>query len=83
MCNHSFKFRKYCGTYLKDKIQVELINGKLYFTRFSGNLHIEIYPVGEGEFARRYVDQNHPYAITKNKNGEFTFFGYSKDDPTI
>ncbi|MNW51854.1 Penicillin-binding protein 4* [compost metagenome] len=77
------ELKKYCGTYLKDKIQVELINGKLYFVRFSGNLHIEIYPVGEGRFARRYFDQNQPYSIAKNKNGKLTFFGYYKDDTTI
>lgn len=74
------KLKEYCGTYLKDKIRVELINGKLYFTRYSGNLHIEIYPVGEGRFARRYFEQNHPYSITKNENGKMTFFGYIKDD---
>lgn len=74
------KLKEYCGTYLKDKIQVELINGKLYFTRYSGNLHIEIYPVGEDRFARRYFDQNHPYSIAKNENGKMTFFGYIKDD---
>lgn len=70
--------KEYCGTYLKDKIQVEFIHGKLYFTRFSGNLHIEIYPVGEGKFVRRYSDQTHPYSITRNENGEMTFFGYAK-----
>ncbi|WP_432360060.1 serine hydrolase domain-containing protein [Sporosarcina sp. UB5] len=69
---------KYCGTYLKDKIDVELINGKLYFTRFAGNLHIEIYPVGEGKFARKYYDQIHPYSIIENENGEMSFFGYIK-----
>lgn len=77
------KLKEYCGTYLKDKIKVELINGKLYFTRFSGNLHIEIYPVGEGRFARRYSDQIHPYSIAKTENGKMTFFGYVKDDPAI
>lgn len=72
------KLKEYCGTYLKDKIQVEFINGKLYFTRFSGNLHIEIYAVGEGRFARRYSDQIHPYSIAENENGKMTFFGYTK-----
>ncbi|MEK8131582.1 hypothetical protein WMW72_27105 [Paenibacillus filicis] len=76
------ELKKYCGTYLKDKIQVELINGKLYFTRFSGNLHVEVYPVGEGRFARRYFDQTHPYSFTQ-KNGKMTFFGYDKDDSAI
>jgi CubicO group peptidase (beta-lactamase class C family) len=74
------KLKDYCGTYLKDKIQIELINGKLYFTRFSGNLHIEIYPVGEGRFARRYFEQSHPYSIAENENGKMTFFGYVKDN---
>ncbi|WP_062107494.1 serine hydrolase domain-containing protein [Bacillus niameyensis] len=77
--NHT-KLQEYCGTYLKDKIQVELINGKLYFTRFSGNLHIEIYPVGEGRFVRRYSDQVHPYSINKDENGKMMFFGYAKDN---
>jgi CubicO group peptidase (beta-lactamase class C family) len=75
------KLRAYCGTYLKDKIQVEYINGKLYFTRFSGNLHIELYPAGEGRFARRYYDQIHPYTIAENGEGEMTFFGYTKNTP--
>ncbi|MEV5025453.1 serine hydrolase domain-containing protein [Paenibacillus sp. LPE1-1-1.1] len=75
------KLKEYCGTYLKDKIQVEFMNGKLYFTRFSGNLHIEIYPVGESKFARRYSDQIHPYSIAENENGKMTFFGYIKDNP--
>ncbi len=75
------KLKEYCGTYLKDKIQVELINGKLYFTRFSGNLHIEIYPVGEGRFARIYSDQIHPYSIAEDENGNMTFFGYIKENP--
>lgn len=74
------KLKEYCGTYLKNKIQVEWMNGKLYFTRFSGNLHIEIYPVGEGKFVRRHSDQIHPYHITENENGEITFFGYVKDE---
>ncbi|WP_334076699.1 serine hydrolase domain-containing protein [Paenibacillus sanfengchensis] len=74
------KLHEYCGTYLKDKIRVERINGKLYFTRFSGNLHIEIYPVGDGLFARRYSDQIEPYRFIKNDKGEMTFFGYPKLD---
>ncbi|WP_169083378.1 serine hydrolase domain-containing protein [Paenibacillus sp. PL91] len=73
------RLKEYCGTYLKDKIQVEYFNGKLYFTRFSGNLHIEIYPVGDSRFARRYSDQIHPYSIAENENGKMTFFGYIKD----
>ncbi|MCR8659245.1 serine hydrolase domain-containing protein [Paenibacillus endoradicis] len=77
------KLKEYCGTYLKDKIEVEFINGKLYFTRFAGNLHIEIYPIGEGRFVRRHSDQIHPYIITENDNGKMTFFGYQKDDPEI
>ncbi|WP_040979721.1 serine hydrolase domain-containing protein [Oceanobacillus jeddahense] len=72
------ELEKYCGTYLKDKIQIGLINGKLYFVRFSGNLHIEIYPIGNGRFVRRYFDQVDPYLIIENKNGEMTFFGYVK-----
>ncbi|CAM3231451.1 serine hydrolase domain-containing protein [Paenibacillus lupini] len=74
--------KPYCGTYLKDKIQIELINQKLYFTRFAGNHHIEIYPVGEGLFARRYSDQIHPYRIAKNDEGKMTFFGYRKESVT-
>ncbi|PYI53073.1 serine hydrolase domain-containing protein [Paenibacillus flagellatus] len=74
------KLQAYCGTYLKDKIEVELIQGKLYFTRFAGNLHIEIYPVGEGRFARRHSDQIHPYRIAENEKGQMTFFGFSKED---
>ena len=70
--------KEYCGTYLKDKITIEYINGKLYFTRFCGNLHIEIYQVGEGEFVRRYFDQINPYRITKNENNQMVFFGYAK-----
>ncbi|MCM3742569.1 beta-lactamase family protein [Sporosarcina luteola] len=69
----------YCGTYLKDKIEVQLIDGKLYFTRFTGNFHIEIYPVGEGRFVRRYYDQIAPYRIVENENGEMSFFGYVKE----
>ncbi|WHT49807.1 hypothetical protein QNH10_10345 [Sporosarcina thermotolerans] len=74
------QLEKYCGTYLKDKIKIEFINGKLYFTRFFGNLHIEIYPVGEGKFARRYYDQIEPYSIVENENGEMMFFGYIKNN---
>ncbi|MEI2395990.1 MULTISPECIES: serine hydrolase domain-containing protein [Paenibacillus] len=70
--------RMYCGTYLEDKIQIEFINGKLYFTRFSGNFHIELYPVSEGEFVQRYYDQNHPYRIAENDLGEMTFFGHTR-----
>lgn len=73
------QLQKYCGTYLKDKIVIEFLNGKLYFTRFSGNLHIEIYPVGEGRFVRRYFDQIHPYSIGENEKGELSFFGYIKE----
>lgn len=72
--------KEYCGTYLKDKIEIELINKKVYFTRFCGNLHIEIYPVGEGEFARRYFDQVNPYKIIKNENNQLVFFGYAKNN---
>lgn len=72
------KLQTYCGTYLKDKIEVELHSGKLYFTRFTGNLHIEIYPVGEGKFARRYSDQMTPYSIVENENGNLSFFGFEK-----
>lgn len=66
--------------FIKAFISVELIDGKLYFMRYSGNLHIEIYPVGEGRFARRYSDQIHPYSIAENENGKMTFFGYIKDN---
>ncbi|RAP76784.1 serine hydrolase domain-containing protein [Paenibacillus montanisoli] len=72
--------KTYCGTYLKDKIELELINGKLYFTRFSGNFHTEIYPVGEGRFARRYSDQIQPYTIAANENGHMMFFGFIKEE---
>ena len=75
------KLKKYCGTYLKDKIEVKFLNGKLYFTRFSGNLHIEIYPVGEGGFVRRYSDQIYPYSIVENENGKMSFFGYKRKTP--
>lgn len=75
------RLRAYCGTYLKDKIQLELINGTLYFTRFCGNLHIELYPVGDGRFARRYYDQTQPYTIAENGKGELTFFGYTRISP--
>ncbi|RKN70642.1 serine hydrolase domain-containing protein [Paenibacillus ginsengarvi] len=71
----------YCGTYLKRKIEVEVHSGKLIFTRFAGNLHIELYPVGEGEFVRRHSDQLHPYKIKRNEKGELTFFGYTRESP--
>ncbi|MCS7463339.1 beta-lactamase family protein [Paenibacillus doosanensis] len=74
------ELREYCGTYLRDKIQIELINGKLYFTRFSGNLHIEIYPIGEGRFARRFSDQIEPYIIARSEDGKMTFFGFVKEE---
>lgn len=74
------ELKKYCGTYLKNKIKVELINGKLYFVKFSGNLYIEIYPVGEGRFVRRYFDQIEPYRISEDEHGEMTFFGYVRDN---
>ncbi|MBB4822987.1 CubicO group peptidase (beta-lactamase class C family) [Sporosarcina luteola] len=72
------KLQTYCGKYLKNKIEVEYHHGKLYFTRFSGNLHIELYPVGEGEFVRRYSDQMSPYSIVENEDGNMMFFGYEK-----
>jgi CubicO group peptidase (beta-lactamase class C family) len=72
--------KTYCGTYLQDKIEVEFLNGKLYFTRFAGNLHIEIYPVGEGKFVRRYFDQIHPYRIVEDEKGEMSFFGFVRED---
>ncbi|WP_019535131.1 hypothetical protein [Paenibacillus ginsengihumi] len=62
-----------------DKIEVEWIQGKSYFTRFSGNLHIEIYPIGEGRFARKHSDQLQPYRIAENEQGRMTFFGYAKE----
>ncbi len=74
------ELQRYCGVYLKDKIHVEYIAGKLYFTRFCGNLHIEIYPVGEGKFVRRHFDQIHPYSIAENENGQMAFFGYSRKE---
>jgi hypothetical protein len=70
--------KKYCGTYLERKIKVEEIDGKLYFTRFKGNLHIELYPVGNGKFARRYCEQLHPYDLTEGEDGKPQFFGYKK-----
>ncbi|MFD2043051.1 serine hydrolase domain-containing protein [Ornithinibacillus salinisoli] len=72
------QLKEYCGTYLQNKIEIELIKGKLYFTRFRGNLHIEIYPIGKGRFVRRYSDQTAPYRIDKNEIGDMTFFGYNK-----
>lgn len=72
------QFKKYCGTYLKHKIKIEFINSKLYFTRFSNSLHIEIYPVGEGQFVRRHYDQIEPYRIVENEDGEMMFFGFIK-----
>lgn len=75
------RLRTYCGTYLEDKIQLELIDGKLYFTRFTGNVHIELYPVGDGEFVQRYYDQRQPYKINENAQGEKAFFGYTRLAP--
>ncbi|GGP14473.1 hypothetical protein [Oceanobacillus neutriphilus] len=75
------ELEKYCSIYLKDKIEVDFINGKLYFVRFSGNLHIEIYPIGEGRFVRRYFDQIEPYRIVENEDGKLTFLGYVNDGP--
>ncbi len=69
---------KYCGTYLEGKIRLEQINGKLYFTRFKENLHIEVYPVGKGKFARRYSEQREPYNLTEAEDGIPQFFGYRK-----
>lgn len=69
---------KYCGTYLEGKIKLEEINGKLYFTRFKENLHIEVYPVGKGKFARRYSEQREPYNLTEAEDGIPRFFGYKK-----
>lgn len=73
--------RAYCGTYLADKIEIELTGGKLYFTRFTGNVHIELYPVGEGEFVQRHYDQLQPYRITENAQGEKIFLGYARFAP--
>jgi len=70
--------RDYCGVYLPNKIEIERIGGKLYFSRFAGNLHIELYPVGEGKLARRHSDQIRPYSIGRNENGVPTFFGYPR-----
>jgi hypothetical protein len=70
--------KNYCGTYLEGKIKVEEINGKLYFTRFKGKLHIELYPVGKGKFARRYEEQVNPYNIIEGDDGIPQFFGYKK-----
>ncbi|MDR6550168.1 serine hydrolase domain-containing protein [Paenibacillus qinlingensis] len=72
------KLQDYCGVYLKDKIEVKCMNGKLYFVRFKANLHIEVYPVGKDSFARRYSDTTQPYRITQNEKGERTFFGFAK-----
>jgi len=77
------KLESYCGTYLQNKIQIELINGKMYFTRFKGNLHIEIYPVGNDQFARRYFDQPKPYQITFSQNNLPQFFGYTLQEGAI
>lgn len=70
--------KKYCGTYLEGKIKVEEIGGKLYFTRFNGNLHIELYPMGIGKFARRYCEQVNPYNLAEGDDGIPQFFGYKK-----
>lgn len=70
--------KKYCGTYLKGKIKVEEIGDKLYFTRFKGSLHIELYPVGKGKFARRYNEQVNPYDLTEGEDGIPKFFGFKK-----
>lgn len=72
------EIEKYCGIYLKDRIKIELINDKLYFTRFKDSLHIELYPVGQDKFVRRYFDQQKPYIITYDGNGLPQFFCYSK-----
>jgi CubicO group peptidase (beta-lactamase class C family) len=77
------QLEKYCGTYLKNKIQIEMIDDKLYFTRFKGNLHIELYPVGNDKFARRYCDQLKPYSISFNEDQQPVFFGYSKKNNMI
>lgn len=75
------ELREYCGVYLKNKIEIERVGGKMYFTRFAGNLHIELYTVGEGKFARRNYDQMRPYSIAKNEQGIPTFFGYPRISP--
>lgn len=74
------ELKSYSGTYLTNKIELAVIAGKLYFKRFSGNLHIELYPVGKGMFARRYTDQIQPYRMKRGPDGRMTFFGFGKQD---
>jgi hypothetical protein len=71
---------KYCGTYLKDKIEMKLVNGKFYFVRFKGSLYIELYPVGKDQFMRRYCDQTSPKLVPYDEQGRPQFYGYSKID---
>lgn len=70
--------KMYCGTYLEGKIEIDEINGKLYFIRFNGNLHIELYPIGISKFVRRYCEQINPYSLIEGEAGIPQSFGYKK-----
>ena len=72
------ELKRYCGIYLKGKVEIELINGKLYFVRFNNSLNIELYPTGQNQLSRRFFDQKNPYTFSFDNQGLPYFFGYKK-----
>lgn len=72
------ELKKYTGTYLPGKIQIEEKNGKLYLVRVNQNIHIELYCVGKDSFKRRYEEQEFVHKLIVDGAINPSVWGYER-----
>ena len=70
------ELRKFTGTYLPGKIQIEMKNGKLYLVRVNQNIHIELYCIGPNTFIRRHEEQSYTHDLLPEGAEKPTVWGY-------
>ena len=68
--------RRFTGTYLPGKIQMEVKNGKLYLVRVNQNIHIELYCIGPNTFIRRHEEQSYTHNLLPEGAEKPTVWGY-------
>ena len=68
--------RKFTGTYLPGKIQMEMKDGKLYLVRVNQNIHIELYCIGPNTFIRRHEEQSYTHNLLPEGAEKPTVWGF-------
>ncbi len=70
--------RKFAGSYLPGKIQMEVKNRKLYLVRVNQNIHIELYCIGPHTFVRRHEEQSYTHNLLPEGSEKPAVWGFER-----